>query len=158
MIITGKTITQLPTLPSITSDTLFVVDYSGTTYNIPYSSVVSTGSTSNYKIYTALLTQTGTNAPTAIVLENTLGTTPTFTYYPGSGFDPLIGVYSIDASDTFIPNKTTVYCANANNGLILLDPNLGAPNNIYIYSYDITGPSLADNILNNTFIEIRVYN
>lgn len=32
------------------------------------------------KVYRALLTQSGTNAPTAIVLENTLGETPTFSY------------------------------------------------------------------------------
>ena len=31
-----------------------------------------------YKIYRALLTQSGTSAPTAIVLENTLGVIPTF--------------------------------------------------------------------------------
>lgn len=29
-----------------------------------------------YKVYTALLTQTGTDAPVATVLENTLGGTP----------------------------------------------------------------------------------
>ena len=31
-----------------------------------------------YKVYRALLSQTGTNAPTAIVLENTLGGIVTF--------------------------------------------------------------------------------
>ena len=34
-----------------------------------------------YKVYTALLSQSGTNAPTAIVLENTLGVDVSFTYF-----------------------------------------------------------------------------
>jgi hypothetical protein len=33
-----------------------------------------------YRVYTALLTQVGTNAPTATILENTLGLTPNFEY------------------------------------------------------------------------------
>lgn len=33
-----------------------------------------------YKVYSALLTQSGTDAPVATVLENTLGGTPVFSY------------------------------------------------------------------------------
>lgn len=39
-----------------------------------------TSSEPNYKIYTALLTQSGTNAPVATVLENTIGNTVTYVY------------------------------------------------------------------------------
>ena len=44
---------------------------------------------SPYKVYTALLTQTGTNPPVATVLENTLGVNLTFGYLA-------IGVYTIN--------------------------------------------------------------
>ncbi len=33
-----------------------------------------------YKVYAALVSQTGTSAPTAVILENTLGGTPVFSY------------------------------------------------------------------------------
>ena len=36
--------------------------------------------TPSYKVYTALLTQTGTNAPVATILQNTLGGIPIFSY------------------------------------------------------------------------------
>jgi hypothetical protein len=48
-----------------------------------------------------LLSQSGTSAPTAIVLENTLGVTPTFTYNNA-------GDYTIDCTGCFTANKTTV--------------------------------------------------
>ncbi len=52
------------------------------------------GSTSNGNVplvtaskkYKALLTQTGTNAPTASILENTLGGTPTYSYVSSGYF------------------------------------------------------------------------
>ena len=43
-----------------------------------------------YKVYTALLTQTGTNAPVATVLENTLGGTPVWSYDKVAKVDVLV--------------------------------------------------------------------
>jgi len=40
--LTGKTIGQLITLTGITIDTLFAVEYSGITYNIPFSTITQT--------------------------------------------------------------------------------------------------------------------
>ena len=56
-----------------------------------------------YKVYTALLSQTGTNPPVATVLENTLDADITYQYSaPGS--------YAIvTPNNTFIPNKTYIY-------------------------------------------------
>ncbi len=54
MTLTGKTIGELAQLPSVTEDTLFAVEYSGKTFNLPYSAFSPT-----YKVYTALLTQSG---------------------------------------------------------------------------------------------------
>ena len=54
MTLTGKTIGELAQLSSVTEDTLFAVEYSGKTFNLPYSAFSPT-----YKVYTALLTQSG---------------------------------------------------------------------------------------------------
>jgi hypothetical protein len=58
----------------------------------------------SYKVYTALLTQTGTSAPTATVLENTIGTiTWTYTDY---------GFYTGTCTGCFTENKTFAYMYN----------------------------------------------
>jgi len=54
-----------------------------------------------YKIYKALLTQTGTNAPTAVVLENTLGGTPVWSYSS-------TGYYILTLSGVFTLGKTLI--------------------------------------------------
>ena len=55
--------------------------------------------TESYKVYTALLTQSGTDAPEAIVFENTLGGTVTWTYED-------VGLYLATCSGCFTENKT----------------------------------------------------
>ena len=66
--------------------------------------------TMNYKVYTALLTQSGTNPPVAIVLENTLGGTPVWTRDSA-------GNYNATLSGVFTENKTFVtYTHDGNNG------------------------------------------
>jgi hypothetical protein len=52
------------------------------------------------KVYRALLTQTGTDAPVATVLENTLGVI-TFTYID-------YGIYNASISDGFSDSKTAI--------------------------------------------------
>ena len=52
-----------------------------------------------YKIYTALLTQSGTNAPVATVLENTLGGTVVWTRTE-------VGFYQATLMNAFTENKT----------------------------------------------------
>jgi hypothetical protein len=54
------------------------------------------------KVWKALITQTGTNAPTATVLENTTGETFTFNYVG-------VGVYDIISSGIFNEDKTIHY-------------------------------------------------
>jgi hypothetical protein len=103
-----------------------------------------------YKVYTALLTQTSTSAPTAIVLENTLSGTPTFAYV-----DP--GEYTLTLTGEFVVDKTVV-----TYNLIAVDnlddayvANRASANVIDIKTYD--AGTLANAILNKSFIEIRVY-
>jgi len=98
-----------------------------------------------YRSYTALLTQTGTDAPVATVLENTLGLNPVFTY-------DVAGQYTLtDLSGLFLSNKTAVFMQFKNGGptMEILVENV---NQIIINANG------QNDILLNTFIEIRVYN
>jgi hypothetical protein len=104
-----------------------------------------------YKVFTALLNQTGENEPVAIVLENTIGVI-TFTYLNE-------GYYSINSDALFTNNKTAIFFGP------YIDPEaqirLGAEvqntSEIIIGSVSqIAGPS--NNIFTKTPIEIRVYN
>jgi len=105
---------------------------------------------SSYLVYTSLLSQTGTNAPVATVLENTLGEV-VWTYVSA-------GVYTATTAGLFTPNKTTVMFGQSNkDGNAIL----------YYYLYD-AGNSLDlscvqdDGTYSNSYmgdctIEIRVY-
>lgn len=106
-----------------------------------------------YKKYVALLSQSGTDAPTAIILENTLGVTPTFVYNT-------VGQYSIIATGKFTIDKTAVTISqidsDAGKRMVYQDDI----NTINIYSYDSSGSPNDDSLNDNvayTVIEIRVY-
>jgi len=108
-----------------------------------------------YKVYTALLTQSSTNPPTSIVLENDLGDIA-YTY-DGTG------LYSISGDTLFTENKTAIFYTQR-SGL--------STGNIQIYRTDVNNLSImtsqytsgsgdfsvADDVLSDTAIEIRVYN
>jgi len=68
-----------------------------TTYDL-----MSAAGGASYDVYTAILTQTGTSAPTATVLENTLGGTVVWSYVTG-------GTYQATLSGAFTANKTATY-------------------------------------------------
>jgi hypothetical protein len=107
-----------------------------------------------YQIYTALLTQTGTNAPTATILENTLGTI-SFTYI-GSGH------YRINSTGLFTNNKTFIIFGNVVNnasGQFLNVTALGEDININTIPFVTKVDDVqTNNALLKTPIEIRVYN
>lgn len=103
------------------------------------------GGTAPYKVYTALLTQSGTNAPVATVLENTLGVTPIFVYEG-------IGQYSVSLNGGFLTIKTFQLIGNNNIGLFdVLNIYGNGDDSVWI---DVS----ANDKLINTPIEIRVYN
>jgi hypothetical protein len=73
------------------------------------ATLINSGSVAGYKVYTALLTQAGTAAPVATVLQDTTG--GTFTWSRQSA-----GNYTITASSAlFTANKTMVF-VNAGHG------------------------------------------
>ena len=110
-----------------------------------------------YKVYTALLSQVDTFAPTALVLENTFQDSLTFV----RGSD---GVYYIDCDSCFTDNKTFIVMGGLGDdaGSIYLSSYRVQDNSrISIGTFfdfaGIVGPSPIDGILINTSIEIRVY-
>ena len=106
-----------------------------------------------YKVYTALLKQTGTNAPVATVLENTLGT---INYNRTN-----TGRYTVLSPDNlFTVGKTTIIMGN------MMGTNTNVPNpftaaNATAGSININSSlstTFLDSLFINTLIEIRVYN
>jgi len=105
-----------------------------------------------YKSYTALLTQNGLDAPTSIVLENTIG--EAFISYNG------IGRTQILISRGFKANKTTVVLSNPmDNGGFLTGiggASVITSSAIFLNTKDLIGEN--DDLLYKTLVEIRVYN
>jgi hypothetical protein len=107
-----------------------------------------------YKVYTALLTQRGENAPTAIVLENTLGDI--------SFVRNDIGYFEATSNDLFTINKTFIlFGVETNNdnydgiAIVVRYKNIG------VIDFFTTGTTAMgeqlDDVLTNTSFEIRVY-
>ena len=111
------------------------------------------GSTPAYKVYSALLTQTGTNDPTAIVLQNTLGVP--VTWYRENSIGS--GNYYAEAFGAFTLGKTVMVPGVINFSALNNNAIPATLDQVFILTIDsMIGPN--DGLLNNTFIEIRVYN
>ncbi|OUL63090.1 hypothetical protein [Flavobacterium sp. AJR] len=101
-----------------------------------------------YKLYVALLTQTGTNAPVATVLENTLGNTIVWSRSSA-------GVYHGTLAGTFIVGKTTMSASVTTSGSSVAS---GTTLNIAAISTQKTDTLVStDGQLVNSMVEIRVY-
>ncbi len=121
------------------------------------ASAASAGGSASYLVYTALLTQSGTDAPVATVLENTLGGTVVWSYSD-------VGRYVGTLSGAFTSNKTAIFC---NLGVDLSAPVTvrmeGYRNNantVEVRLYDPINDATSDDILGDnmtSIIEIRVY-
>ena len=111
------------------------------------------GSQPAYKVYRALLTQSGYNDPTAIVLENTIGS---ITYRYTS-----VGNYWIESPFLFTLNKTYVQIGNGSNS----NGNASAvvttlwdnDSTIIINTWGNSLDQYVDGYLRSTSIEIIVY-
>ena len=112
-------------------------------------------SDTGYKVYTALLTQSKTDAPVAMVLENTLGEDIVWKY-EGTG------QYSASVPN-FVQEKVLIFygagTAGANTYVVQAYVNNFSPSGVWIDTSDSSaGGSSADDVLQETPIEIRVYN
>lgn len=109
-------------------------------------------------VYKALITQTGTNAPTAIVLENTLGQTPTYAYDGVGNYYLELGT-PVDVNKTFVTfTQTQPNDRNDMSSLIEVFDNT-TTTQIYFASYRNTAGtfSFQDAIITATPICIEVY-
>lgn len=150
-------ISQYPTLSNPTEDDILIgtdVNSSDETKNFSIGSIVSLANETikPYKVYTALLTQAGTNAPVANVLENTLGEV-SFSYSS-------IGYYIIESDGLFIQDKTYFSGASSNYGSDSVTLNFNYQNNssINLVTFDVGTQQSLDDALYLSPIEIRVYN
>ena len=110
------------------------------------ASLINTGFVGGYKVYTALLTQAGTAAPVATVLQDTLVGTITWTR---TG----VGAYTATiANGLFTANKTMVFI---NNGSASSTNNIEWANKT---TTTVIIDTAADSVLTAASIEIRIYN
>ncbi len=105
-----------------------------------------------YKIYTALLTQTEENDPTAIVLENTLGGEIVWTrMYRGAYTAVLAGAFTV--------GKTAIFTTPGFSEMTFLTCIESNYDSDVIFVQTCQGPwDLSDGMLRKTSIEIKVYN
>lgn len=111
----------------------------------------------SYLVYTALLSQAGTNPPTATVLENTLGAAVTF------GYDS-VGNYYV-ASDAFTQNKSVAFMFPnaAYNGIVgevrgeFVYGEGGYPAKMFYFVTKLNDGNLTDDWIGALPLEIRVY-
>jgi len=109
------------------------------------------GGTAPYKVYTALLTQTGTDAPVATVLENTLGGDVVWTRFQEGDYEGAL-------TNAFVTDKTASIISNnsgTNDSFMFLD-SVSDESVVYLTTF-LSGVK-ADNQLNKTTINIKVYN
>ena len=102
-----------------------------------------------YRVYTARLTQSGTNAPVATVLENTLGGTVTFEYTGP-------GLYNAVLAGAFTINKTTAMLWGGTSSQ-LFKAFSTTVDRVVLGTYNTAGV-VANDQMGITTLEIRVYN
>lgn len=113
---------------------------------------VSTAPAPAYKSYVALVSQSGTDDPTAIVLENTTGLTLTW------GRDT-VGNYTLNApSALFTADKTTVLVTKNIDGSFGVKFNGNRSDSQKCYFTTNNSSGNVDSQLINATVEIRIYN
>lgn len=109
----------------------------------------------NYKIYRALMTQTGGDDPVVTVLENTLGETITW-------LRDSTGIYSANSSGIFLQNKTFLTINKSDYSGRQFSFYRADNDRLEVVTeyFDnlIIGFVQNDNILINTSVEIIIYN
>jgi hypothetical protein len=110
----------------------------------------STGLLLNYKSYVALISQSGTSAPSVTILENTLGDV-TFSYVA-------VGRYELITDGLLTLNKTFALITNSNRGTNSVYQTSVNALRLACRDLTVTGNAYMDDALDNTSIEIRVYN
>jgi hypothetical protein len=104
-----------------------------------------------YKVYVAVLNQTGTSAPVATVIENTLGGTVVWSYVA-------LGVYDATLTGAFNSAKTAVFFNKGEvNGTVSGKSGAFAHTLNTVRVITVSNGFSADGEVRNSTIEIRVY-
>lgn len=142
----NKKISTLPSADAIDGSELVPIVQSGTTKQTTISELRP------YKVYSALLTQSGTDAPNAIVLENTIGNIVWTRDQNGGYFATL--------TNAFPQEKTFISITPNSQGIDIpfFTANWNTVDNIGFFTLDGNTVTYTDGLLINTPIEIRVYN
>ena len=141
-------ISDLTAITTIADNHVLVInDGTPTTKKITVANL-KTGLGVKYKKLVALINQSGTNAPTLTILENTTGATfTTFRFNTGT--------YQISASSSVFTSGKTLLLANNYRYPYVIDINRNGVDSITIGTYNSSGVS--DNVLLNASFEVRIY-
>lgn len=114
---------------------------------------LSGGDSRPYKVYIALLTQSGTNAPSVTVLENTTKYEFTYAYLTP-------GVYNVIPSEEDLDSQKiwlNINLANDLNDVLTSTARLFVYDNTALRLHTFDNGVASDELLGNAAIEIRVY-
>ena len=104
-----------------------------------------------YKVYTALLTQTGTSAPVATIFENTLGGSPVWSYQG-------VGNYVLTLAGAFLSGKVMMFLNNErSNSIYAIRRTSNSTLEIQISITDGFPFVPANSLLTSASLEIRIY-
>jgi hypothetical protein len=107
-----------------------------------------------YTVYTALITQTGTAAPVATVLQNTTGGTIVWTRPSNPGVGRYVATIS---GASYTANKTVVIVTSGGNSDMILRPVVSSTTTVDWYNIDSSDNAVSDTISATTTVEIRIY-
>ena len=138
---------------SINSNVLgaFDISYAWGGNDISGRTLTSTISYFPYKVYSATLIQSSTNAPVPTVLQNTLG------ILAGDFTRASAGNYVLTKTGVFPLDKTTYFMPTQSQGVYLYTLDSGDPDHFYITSSIASPGNFSDSALSNTPFEIKVY-
>lgn len=103
-----------------------------------------------YKVYTALISQSGASAPTVKILENTIGAIVWTKISSGEYSGTLTGAFTL--------NKSTVNLTSNNQSVSLSGGASASSNFVSISSQELVTGVLTDDLMTDSYLEIRVYN
>ena len=142
-------LTELAAVPD-TADEIAVVDKSDLTEATSGTTKrVSRANYLGYTEYVALITQTGANVPTAVVVKNDTGATYSYAR-------TLAGIYSITVNPGVMVNDKTITIISQNNATRILQVRRDNTTTLTMTSQN-SAWAYADSLLVSTCIVIRIY-
>lgn len=147
----GKNINELPAAAALDGTELVEVLQGGVNSQTTAQDIADLGGGASYLSYVALLSQTGTDAPVATVLENTLGGTVVWTRND-------VGDYTGTLAGVFTVNKTWFATPGFDWSSSLKYANIGRvdADSVQLFTTTEDGTAEADDWAGLP-IEIRVY-